>query len=135
LYSPTLSKSLLPCFSTFFQALCNHLHMHNFKLLLLKLTLWSFPISICSLTTLTIQLLNFILNTCLRRHYNNTTLTSCKTPTQFVGTKTTKMFLFYLFQEFLTPLYSNNLMTNSFFNMFVIQVAWTKPGGRASWSF
>ncbi len=75
---------------TFVHAMCNQLHIFGLKLFILKSTHGSCPLSIYSLMTIIVHVLNWTLKTC-RSGCCKIVFVSCSSFVQFARMKVTKM--------------------------------------------
>jgi hypothetical protein len=76
---------------TFIHGAWNHLHIFGLRLLILKLTHFSYPLSIYSLMTNVVHVLNSTLNACFCGHCK-ITFVGRSSLVQFASMKMTKMF-------------------------------------------
>lgn len=124
LVSPIFShlfKIIVCLLLNLFHALCNHSQICGFKLLILKSTLRLLPFLIYYLMTPNVELHL----ECMFKWHCKLTLIGCKTMVQFVGTKTTKIFGFFLLSspkilDFCVD--SSNLITKIVVDVFEVPI-------------
>jgi hypothetical protein len=75
---------------TFINGTCNQLHIFGLRLLILKLTHFSYPLLVYSLMTNVVHVLNSTLNACFCGHCK-ITFVGCSSLVQFASMKMTKM--------------------------------------------
>ncbi len=88
---------------TFIHWACNQLHIFGLRLLILKLTHFSYPLSIYSLMTNVVHVLNSTLNACYSGRCK-ITFVGCSSFMQFAGMKMTKMLGWSSFIQFINSL-------------------------------